>query len=53
MRDTSGLEGLVSPVPYVPTLGPMHPAAITPGLWNQVVDVSGTGRFLPHDKDAR
>lgn len=41
------------PVPYVPTLGPMHPAAITPDLWRQVVEVAGTGRFLPHDKDAR
>ena len=56
MCDTShpeGAEGPVFPVPYVPTLGPMHPDAITPGLWDQVVGVSGTGRFLPHDKDAR
>lgn len=53
MRDTSGPEGLEFPVPYVPTLGPMHPAAITPDLWRQVVEVSGTGQFLPHDKDTR
>ncbi|TDQ55391.1 GNAT family N-acetyltransferase [Actinorugispora endophytica] len=53
MRDTSRPEGLVFQVPYVPTLGPMHPDAITPGLWDQVVAISGTGRFLPHDKDAR
>ncbi|WP_431888977.1 GNAT family N-acetyltransferase [Nocardiopsis alba] len=53
MRDASRLEGPVFPVPYVPTLGPMHPDTITPDLWKQVIAVSGTGRFLPHDKDAR
>src|SRR5690625_4493247 len=53
MRDTSSLEGLVFPVPYVPTLGPMHPAAITSDLWRQIIEVSGTGQFLSHDKDAR
>lgn len=56
MRDTSHpkrAEGPVFPVPYVPTLGPMHPDTITPELWGHVVEASGTGRFLPHDKEAR
>ncbi len=39
--------------PYVPTLGPVHPETITPGLFTDVVDIAGTGRFLPHDKDRR
>jgi len=39
--------------PYVPTLGPAHPRAITPGLFADVLQVAGTGRFLPHDKDRR
>ncbi|MBB6175012.1 GNAT superfamily N-acetyltransferase [Nocardiopsis mwathae] len=53
MRDTSGPAGLVFSVPYVPTLGPMHPDTVTSDLWGQVVENSGTGRFLAHDKDAR
>lgn len=53
MSDTSSPAGLVFPVPYVPTLGPMHPDTITRELWEQVVAVSGTGHFLSHDKDAR
>jgi hypothetical protein len=40
-------------VPYVPTLGPMHPAAVTVGLFADVIEVAGTGRFLSHDKDRR
>jgi GNAT superfamily N-acetyltransferase len=40
-------------VPYVPTLGPAHPQAVTPGLFNDVVEIAGTGGFLPHDKDRR
>jgi GNAT superfamily N-acetyltransferase len=39
--------------PYVPTLGPTHPLAITTGLFADVLQVAGTGRFLPHDKDRR
>ena len=39
--------------PYVPTLGPAHPAALTPGLFADVIGIAGTGRFLPHDKDRR
>ena len=39
--------------PYVPALGPAHPQAVTPGLFANIVQVAGTGRFLPHDKDRR
>ncbi len=39
--------------PYVPTLGPVHPGAVAPGLFDDVIDIAGTGRFLPHDKDCR
>ncbi|NYE48075.1 GNAT superfamily N-acetyltransferase [Spinactinospora alkalitolerans] len=53
MRDDSASTGLVFPVPYVPTLGPVHPDAVTPGLWGEVVGNSGTGRFLTHDPAAR
>jgi GNAT superfamily N-acetyltransferase len=37
----------------VPTLGPTHPQAITTGLFADVLQVAGTARFLPHDKDRR
>src|ERR1700722_4313747 len=39
--------------PYVPALGPVHPEALTPGLLADVIEMAGTGRFLPHDKDRR
>ena len=39
--------------PYVPALGPAHPQAVTPGLFGDVIEIAGTGRFLPHDKDRR
>jgi GNAT superfamily N-acetyltransferase len=39
--------------PYAPTLGPAHPQALTPSLFADIIDVAGTGRFLPHDKDRR
>jgi GNAT superfamily N-acetyltransferase len=39
--------------PYVPALGPAHPATVTPGLFDEVIEIAGTGRFLPHDKDRR
>jgi GNAT superfamily N-acetyltransferase len=39
--------------PYVPALGPAHPAAITSGLFADVLEIAGTGRFLLHDKDRR
>jgi GNAT superfamily N-acetyltransferase len=31
----------------------VHPDEVTPALWKQVLAGSGTGRFLPSDKDAR
>jgi GNAT superfamily N-acetyltransferase len=37
---------------YVPTLGPAHPGAVR-GLFTDVIEIAGTGRFLPHDKDRR
>jgi GNAT superfamily N-acetyltransferase len=43
----------VATVPYVPTLGVVHPRALTAQLLDDVLDASGTGRFLPHDKDQR
>jgi hypothetical protein len=43
----------VAAVPYVPTLGAVHPRALTAQLLDDVLDTSGTGRFLPHDKDQR
>jgi hypothetical protein len=46
------LEPLMT-APYVPALGPVHPAALTPGLFADVIEIAGTGRFLPHDKDRR
>ncbi|MGH3427303.1 MAG: hypothetical protein ACRDQZ_07005, partial [Mycobacteriales bacterium] len=43
----------VMTAPYVPTLGPARPVAVTPDLFADVLQVAGTGRFLPHDKDRR
>ena len=43
----------VMTAPYVPTLGPAHPEAVAPGLFADVIEIAGTGRFLPHDKDRR
>jgi GNAT superfamily N-acetyltransferase len=40
-------------VPYVPTLGPVAPGALAAGMFDDVIAVSGTGRFLPYDKDRR
>jgi GNAT superfamily N-acetyltransferase len=40
-------------VPYVPTIGPVHPDALDPGLFTDIVRVAGTGTFLPYDKDQR
>lgn len=39
-------------VPYVPTLGPVHPAADTTALFEAVLHAP-PGRFLAYDKDAR
>ncbi|MBV6696279.1 GNAT family N-acetyltransferase [Kitasatospora aureofaciens] len=40
-------------VPYLPTLGPLHPEVLSPELLEDVFAVAGTGDFLPHDKDRR
>lgn len=46
------LQPLIT-APYVPTLGPVHPSVVTPGLFADVLAIAGTGRFLPYDKDRR
>lgn len=53
MHDPRDISSLVLPFPYVPTLGPVHPDALTTALWSEVIEANGTGAFLPHDKDAR
>ena len=40
-------------VPYVPTLGPVHPEALSPDLFDSVITASQTGQLLPFDKDRR
>lgn len=40
----------VMTVPYVPTLGPVHPDAVTEAVFADVLAIAGTGRFLPYDK---
>jgi hypothetical protein len=40
-------------VPYVPTLGPVHPEALSPELFDDVVAASQSGQLLPFDKDQR
>lgn len=46
------IERLIT-VPYVPTLGPVHPDAVTADLFEDIVRIAGTGDFLPYDKDQR
>jgi len=46
------LQPLIT-APYVPALGPVHPQAVASGLFSDVIEIAGTGRFLPHDKDRR
>src|ERR1700722_4761126 len=46
------LQPLIT-APYVPSLGPVHPQAVTAGLLADVTGIAGTGRFLPYDKDLR
>ncbi|GAA2091041.1 hypothetical protein GCM10009759_15260 [Kitasatospora saccharophila] len=53
MRLTWDWMSPVVTVPFVPTLGPVHPDALTPGLFADVIDIAGTGRFLAYDKDRR
>ncbi|MET9779112.1 GNAT family N-acetyltransferase, partial [Streptomyces sp. NPDC006367] len=40
-------------VPYLPTLGPLHPDVVSADLLDAITQVAGTGQFLPHDKDRR
>jgi GNAT superfamily N-acetyltransferase len=46
------LQPLIT-APYLPTLGPVHPQAMTPKLFTDVIEAAGTGRLLPYDKDRR
>ena len=39
--------------PYVPTLGPVQPGALSAELFNAIVDIADTDRFLSYDKDRR
>ncbi|MEU0402491.1 GNAT family N-acetyltransferase [Streptomyces sp. NPDC006197] len=39
--------------PIVPTLGPVHPDALTADLFEDILRVAVTGDFLPYDKDRR
>lgn len=43
----------VVPIPYVPTLGPVQPRALSAQLFNAVVNIADTGRFLSYDKGRR
>ncbi|MFD3643727.1 GNAT family N-acetyltransferase [Streptomyces griseus] len=40
-------------VPIVPTLGPVHPDALTVGIFEDTLRAANTGDFLPYDKDRR
>lgn len=39
--------------PYVPALGPVRPQALSAELFDDVMSVANTGKFLPYDKDRR
>ncbi|MGW0561161.1 GNAT family N-acetyltransferase [Streptomyces sp. NPDC003016] len=39
--------------PIVPTLGPVHPNALTVDIFEDTLRVAATGDFLPYDKDRR
>ncbi|WP_370413881.1 GNAT family N-acetyltransferase [Streptomyces fradiae] len=39
--------------PIVPTLGPVHPDALTADLFEDTLRAATTGDFLPYDKDRR
>ncbi|MFE4331547.1 GNAT family N-acetyltransferase [Streptomyces sp. NPDC056831] len=39
--------------PIVPTLGPIHPDALTADLFEDTLQAAATGDFLPYDKDRR
>ncbi|MFD4609281.1 GNAT family N-acetyltransferase [Streptomyces sp. NPDC058440] len=53
MRFRWGWIEPVMPVPYVPTLGPVRPGDPLADLFEAVMEIAGTGRFLPYDKDRR
>ncbi|MDO0913144.1 GNAT family N-acetyltransferase [Streptomyces sp. DT2A-34] len=40
-------------VPYVPTLGPVHPSVLTEDLFTDTLIAAPTERFLRYDKDIR
>ncbi|OWA23877.1 GNAT family N-acetyltransferase [Streptomyces sp. CS057] len=39
--------------PIVPTLGPVHPEALSVGIFEDTLRAADTGGFLPYDKDRR
>ncbi|MFF6907603.1 GNAT family N-acetyltransferase [Streptomyces sp. NPDC012389] len=39
--------------PILPTLGPIHPDALTAGVFEDILRAADTGDFLPYDKDQR
>ncbi|MEU6617622.1 GNAT family N-acetyltransferase [Streptomyces parvus] len=39
--------------PIVPTLGPVHPEALSVGIFEDTLRAAYTGDFLPYDKDQR
>ncbi|MGQ4730102.1 GNAT family N-acetyltransferase [Streptomyces sp. Ju416(a)] len=39
--------------PIVPTLGPVHPDALSVGIFEDTLRAADTGGFLPYDKDRR
>ncbi|MFC8700000.1 GNAT family N-acetyltransferase [Streptomyces parvus] len=39
--------------PIVPTLGPVHPEALSIGIFEDILRAAYTGDFLPYDKDQR
>lgn len=39
--------------PIVPTLGPVHPDALTLDIFEDILRAADTGDFLPYDKDQR
>ncbi|MFI5722952.1 GNAT family N-acetyltransferase [Streptomyces cyaneofuscatus] len=39
--------------PIVPTLGPVHPDALSVGIFEDILRAAETGDFLPYDKDRR
>jgi GNAT superfamily N-acetyltransferase len=53
MRFREGWLADVVRVPSVPTLGPVHPEADLPKLFQAVVSVAGSGTWVPYDKDRR